>query len=96
VEIMAHWSDVLDFEILEVDYERLIADQEATTRAILDFCGLEWDDACLRFHETKRHDRTLSFDQVRRPLYATSVGRAERFGSHLDPLREALEDDSPS
>lgn len=89
-QLMDHWRDVLDFEMLEVDYERLVADQEHTTREILAFCGLPWDETCLRFHETKRHDRTLSFDQVRRPLYDSSVGRAERFGAHLDPLREAL------
>jgi tetratricopeptide (TPR) repeat protein len=88
--LMAHWREVLDDPPLEQDYERLVADQEATSRRLVAHCGLDWDDACLRFHEPKRADRTISFDQVRRPLYATSVGRAERFGAILDPLRAAL------
>ena len=53
--------------------------------------GLPWDDACLQFHKAKRHEKTLSYDQVNKPIYKTSVGRAERYGALLDPLREALE-----
>ncbi len=88
--LMRHWLDQLDMAILEVAYEDLVGAQEPTTRRLLEFCGLPWDDACLAFHETERHDRTLSYEQVRKPLYASSVGRAERFGALLDPLREAL------
>ena len=79
--------------MLDVSYERLVDDQEGVSRAILNFCGLPWDDACLRYHETKRRDRTLSFDQVRQPIYRSSVGRAEAFGTRLDPLRAALAQD---
>ncbi|MCP3904261.1 MAG: tetratricopeptide repeat protein [Planctomycetes bacterium] len=88
--LMEYWRDVLEVPFLEVDYEALVNDQEATTRQIIDFCGLPWDDACLRFHEVRRAERTLSLDQVRKPVYRSSVGRAERFGAHLDPLRAAL------
>ncbi len=88
--LMRHWQGVLDVRILEVDYEALVQDQEGMSRRIIEFCGLDWDDACLRFHETARRDRTLSYDQVRRPVYRSSVGRAERFGALLDPLRAAL------
>ena len=75
---------------LEIDYETLVDNHETETRRLLEFCGLDWDDACLRFHEVKRVETTLSYDQVRRPLYRTAVGRAARFGPILDPLREAL------
>jgi hypothetical protein len=88
--LMAHWRDALAMPFLEIDYEDVVADQEGATRRLLEFCGLPWDDACLRFHEVERRDGTLSYDQVRRPLYASSVGRAERFGACLDPLRKAL------
>jgi len=88
--LMNHWRETLDVPILDLDYEEMVRDQEGVTRRLLEFCGLEWDDACLRYHETKRIDRTLSYDQVRRPVYDSSVGRAERFGARLDPLREAL------
>jgi Flp pilus assembly protein TadD len=88
--LMAHWRAVLPVDVLDVSYETLIDDQEAQTRRIVEHCGLEWDDRCLRYHETKRAAVTLSHAQVRRPMYRTSVGRAERFGALLDPLREAL------
>jgi Tfp pilus assembly protein PilF len=91
--LMDHWRDVLDVEMLEVDYETLVADQERETRRVIDFCGLPWDDACLSFHAARRAERTLSFDQVRKPMYRSSIGRAERFGALLDPLREALSGD---
>ncbi|MCP3904260.1 MAG: tetratricopeptide repeat protein [Planctomycetes bacterium] len=84
--LMDHWRATLDVPILDVDYETLVSDQDATSRRIIEFCGLPWDDACLPFHE-ERAERTQSLD----PIYATSVGRAERFGALLDPLREALE-----
>ena len=87
---MEHWRTVLDIPLVELDYEVMVADQEETTRRILEFCGLPWDERCLRFHEEKRSEGTLSFDQVRRPIYRSSVGRAERFGPLLDPLRTAL------
>jgi len=93
---MRHWQSVLDLPILEIQYEELVDDQEYWTRKIIDFCGLEWNDACLRFYETKKFAArttavpTLSLNQVRKPIYKTSVGRAERFKSHLQPLFDAL------
>jgi tetratricopeptide (TPR) repeat protein len=89
--LMAHWRAVLDIPMLEVDYEHLVADQESVSRTIIDFCGLPWDDASLRFHETGRSVLTLSRDQVNRPIYRTSLRRAERFAKHLGPLRAILD-----
>jgi tetratricopeptide (TPR) repeat protein len=89
--LMAHWRSVLPSDrFLEIDYEALVADLETQARALLDFCGLDWDDACLRFHETERAVLTASSVQVRRPLYRTSVGNAQRFDRELAPLLAAL------
>jgi Tfp pilus assembly protein PilF len=91
---MRHWHEVVDVPMLDVSYEQLTADPETETRRLIEFAGLEWDDACLRPHEVDRQDRTLSFDQVRKPIYRSSVGRADRFGPLLDRLRAALGDDA--
>ncbi len=88
--IMAHWRTVLPSPILEVPYEDLVADQEGWSRRIIDFCGLEWDPACLSFHEHDRTVRTASFWQVRQPIYSSSVGRWRHYDDHLGPLKEAL------
>lgn len=90
VRLMTHWHEVLDLPILDVEYETLVADQENESRRLIDFCGLPWNDACLRFHEKAGSARTQSYDQVRKPIYRSSVKRADRFGAHLDPLRAAL------
>ncbi len=88
--LMAHWHKVLPGRILDVQYETLIADQEAGIREIIGFCGLDWDSRCLAFHETDRQVRTASFWQVRQPLYASSVGRWRHYEKHLGPLKAAL------
>lgn len=87
--LMGHWRRV-GVEMMEVDYERLVADQEAVSRAIIDYCGLPWDDACLRFFESGRRVITLSREQVTQPVYRRSVGRHERYGELLSPLQEVL------
>ncbi|MHC5022714.1 MAG: tetratricopeptide repeat-containing sulfotransferase family protein [Planctomycetota bacterium] len=89
--LMEHWRTVLDIPVLHVRYEELVADQERISREMVEFCGLPWDDACLRYYETGRVAHTLSYDQVSRPIYGTSVGRAARFAAQLEPLRAALE-----
>jgi len=88
--LMTHWREALTIDVLELRYEDLVTDQRAVTEQLLSFCDLPFDERCLKFHELKRYDRTVSFDQVRRPMYRSSVGRAERFGSRLDALRAAL------
>lgn len=88
--IMAHWRSVLPSPLLEVPYEELVADQESWSRRIVDFCGLDWDPACLSFHEHDRTVRTASFWQVRQPIYSSSIGRWRHYEDHLGPLKEAL------
>ena len=88
--IMAHWRRASPLPMLEVAYEELVADQEGVSRRIIEFCGLEWDDRCLAFHEHDRPIRTLSFWQARQPIYTSSVGRWRQYEKYLGPLKEEL------
>lgn len=88
--LMRHWASVLDVPFLEVAYEDMIADTDGQTRRLLDFLGLPFDDRCLRFHESNRASTTLSYDQVRRPVYTSSVKRWKRYEAHLEPARAGL------
>ncbi len=94
LQVMRHWRQVLPSQILEVDYETLVATPEPTARSLVDYCGLPWDERCLRFHETKRPVTTASNWQVRQPLYTSAVRRSARYEAHLDPLRTALAEQS--
>ena len=90
-ELAAYWRDVLPAGVmLDVQYEDVVADIETQARRILDFCGLEWDEACLAFDSVERPIHTASMSQVRQPLYASSVGRGRVYQGQLQPLLEAL------
>ncbi len=98
LRLMAHWRSVLEeagVPMLDLVYERVVADPEAESRALIGFAGLDWHDACLRPHESERITWTHSNEQVRRPVYATSAGRWRRFERHLTPLISALGDAPP-
>ncbi len=91
--LMTHAREVLPpSRFLEVRYEDIVSDQEAQTRRLLEFCDLEWDAACLSFHENKAPVDTASSVQVRQPLYSGSVGRWEKYGDGLAALKAALGD----
>jgi len=89
--LMDHWRKVLPIPMLEVRYETLVANLESESRRLIDFLGLDWDPACLAFHETERTVMTASHWQVRQPLYASSVGRWRHYQRHLEPLLRELE-----
>ena len=90
--IVAHWKAVLPpAAFIEIRYEDIVTDFEATVGRLLRFCGLPWDDACRRFYETRRTVATASRTEVRQPLYRTSIGRAQRYAAHLEPLARALQ-----
>jgi Flp pilus assembly protein TadD len=90
--LMNHWcSELPSGTILEVPYEELVSDQEAWTRKILDFIGLEWDERCLAFHETKRSVVTASAWQVRQKVYRQSVERWRNYEKFVGPLKELRE-----
>jgi tetratricopeptide (TPR) repeat protein len=88
--LMRHWQALLPGRILDVYYEDVVADLEASARRLVAHCGLEWDGRCLDFHQTERAVRTASLTQVRQPIYASSIGRWRRHERHLGPLIEAL------
>ena len=90
LEVMAHWDAVLPGRVHRVIYERMVDDTEAETRALLEACGLAFEPACLRFHETERVVRTASAEQVRRPIYREAKTQWRAFESHLEPLKAAL------
>jgi tetratricopeptide (TPR) repeat protein len=88
--LMDHWARVLPVPVFDLRYEELTADQEAVSQRLLAFCGLEWDEACLRFHEGRRLVKTFSAVEVRQPMHRRSVGRWKRYEAHLQPLLAAL------
>ncbi|MHB8256708.1 MAG: tetratricopeptide repeat protein [Acidiferrobacterales bacterium] len=90
LRLMAHWKKVLRIPLMEVQYEDLVENQEVISRKMIEFCELEWDDRCLRFHETGRFVTTPSYDQVRRPIYKKSVARWKNYEQFLEPLVNAL------
>jgi tetratricopeptide (TPR) repeat protein len=90
VRLMDHWQRVLPLPIHEVVYEQMVADPEGESRKLIAACGMEWDERCSRFYDTRRSVQTASKLQVRQPIYRHSVGRWKKFASHLEPLRLAL------
>lgn len=90
VSLMAHFDAVLPGRIHRVCYENLVADLEGEVRRLLDYCGLPFEEQCLRFHETHRTVQTVSSEQVRRPLYSEAVDQWRNFEPWLGPLKEAL------
>ena len=89
--LMEHWRSVLPAgAMLEVQYETLVADIEGQARRMIEYCGLEWDERCLRFYETERSVRTASFAQVHKPLYGNAVGRWRPYRAHLRGLLDTL------
>lgn len=89
-DLMEHWKKILPVSIFEVQYERLVDKPGYEIKRLLDFCGLEWNDACRDFHRTKRDTRTASYDQVRRPIYTTSKKKWKKYEKHLETLKQAL------
>lgn len=83
VRLMEHYRKVLSLPMLDVVYEDVVADPEASTRRMLKFLDLPWNDACMKFHENRRPVVTASRDQVRKPLYKSSIGRWKHFEKHI-------------
>ncbi len=89
-KLVKHFKSLDLIPILDVSYEAMVADHEGQTRRILDFIGLDFDPACLRFYESDRDVLTASYEQVRKPVYNSSVARWKRYEKHLGPLIAAL------
>src|SRR5260370_10251819 len=93
--LIHHWQSLLGENLLVVQYEDLVLDYEATTRRLLAYCGLRWDDACLAFQKQSKAVTTASAVQVRRPLYSSSVGKWRNYQEYLQPLSESLKQLEP-
>ncbi len=93
--LMTHWHRVLDLPILELRYEDLVEHPEYTSRSLIEFCDLPWKECCLRFHESKRVVSTISYDQVRHPIYRGSLERWRNYEEYLSPLFRALDPGGP-
>jgi hypothetical protein len=90
VRLMSQVDSVLPGRVHRVIYERMVDNTEAEIRALLDYCGLEFEPACLSFYETDRAVRTPSSEQVRRPIYRDATDEWRAYEKHLDPLKHAL------
>ena len=89
--LMALWERLFPGRVLQLSYEALVADQEGETRRLLGHCGLDWNEACLSFHENKAAVATPSAAQVRRPLNADAVGRWRAYEDELRGVADWLE-----
>jgi len=90
VELMTHFDSVLPGRIHRVIYEDLVEDTDREVRRLLDYCGLPFEDACLRFFENDRPVRTASSEQVRQPIYTGGVDHWQHYEPWLEPLKSAL------
>lgn len=90
VELMDHWDAVVPGKVLRVRYEDVVGDLEGQVRRLLDYCGLEFEEACINFHQTDRAVRTASSEQVRQPIFKSGIDQWENFSANLDPLRNIL------
>ena len=88
--VRTHVDEAMPGRVHRVIYEQMVDNSEGEIRSLLDYCGLDWDEACLRFHETKRPVRTASSEQVRRPLSRSGFGQWIPFEQWLGPLKDAL------
>jgi tetratricopeptide (TPR) repeat protein len=89
-KLMEHWQKVLPRRIFEMSYEDLVSDQALESRRLLEFCDLDWEQACLEFHKSTSASTTASSIQVRRPVYRSSVGRWRCYRQQLQPLLQVL------
>jgi hypothetical protein len=90
VALMAHYDAVLPGRICRVIYEDLVEDTDCEVRRLLDYCGLPFEPACLRFHENDRAVRTVSSEQVRRPIFREGLEQWRAYEPWLGPLKQAL------
>lgn len=90
-KLMAFWKQTLPLRFLTVSYEDLVCDPETEVRRLIEFAGLEWEDAVLRFHESREAVATASNVQVRQKMYTSSINRWKPYEKYLEPLIEELE-----
>lgn len=90
--LMKFWSNLFtENDILNINYEDVVGDIESNTRALIEFCGLEWEESCLEFYKSDNTMQTASFDQVNKPIYTKSVERWRNYEQYLKKLNMILE-----
>jgi tetratricopeptide (TPR) repeat protein len=92
LDLMSHWDEVLPGRVLRVWHEEVVDDLEGNVRRILNFCGLQFEPACVEFHKTARSVRTASSEQVRQPIYREGLEQWRHYERWLGPLKDALDD----
>ena len=92
LELMRHWNTVLPGRVLRVQHEAVVEDLEGSVRRVLDYCGLEFESACVEFHRTDRKVNSASAEQVRQPIYREGVDQWRHYEPWLGTLRNALGD----
>jgi tetratricopeptide (TPR) repeat protein len=92
LDMVNMWDGVITMPTLEVRYEDMVSNQEVVTRKLIEFCGLDWEDQCLSFNESERYVNTCSYNQVRKPMYTSSVHRWKNYEKHVGPLLAELDD----
>ena len=90
LHLMEHWNKLFGDKILTIEYDDTVNNLEGTAKKMIDFCGLEWDENCLDYHQAQRDVSTASLWQVRQPVYKTSLDRWKRYDKHIGPLKEIL------
>ncbi|MDC0028841.1 sulfotransferase, partial [Gammaproteobacteria bacterium] len=84
------WKELLGDKVFSINYQDLTKNQESSTRDLLKFCGLGWEEGCLQFHKTKRDVKTASAVQVRQPMYTKSVDLWKKYEIQLEGLLDDL------
>ncbi|MFI4867828.1 MAG: sulfotransferase [Steroidobacterales bacterium] len=92
LELMQHWDEVLPGRVLRLWHEDVVEDLEGSVRRLLDFCGLEFEPACVEFYKTERSIRTASSEQVRQPIFREGLDQWRHYEPWLGPLKDALGD----
>jgi hypothetical protein len=92
LDLMRHWDEALPGRVLRVHHEDVVADLEGSVRRMLDYCGLEFERACVDFHKTRRSVRTPSSEQVRQPIFRDGLEQWKKYEPWLGPLKAALGD----
>jgi len=90
MKLMTHWHEVLPEFVLTVNHEDVVDDLETQVRRMLEFCGLEFEQSCVDFYQTKRNIKTPSSEQVRQPIYKSATEQWKHFEHHLSPLKKTL------
>ncbi len=90
VRLMDHWYSILPEQLLTVRYEDVVDDLETQVRRLLNHCGLDFEETCLRYHEKDRSIRSASSEQVRKPIYRDAMKQWQNYQSHLGPIRKTL------